>query len=75
MSAISKPLAILCIAAILAAALVPGALLFAAALIVVVAVILPLPEIPQQWPGRAPVRAPRFLRAATKLLRAPPLRA
>jgi hypothetical protein len=71
---IRKPLAVLCIAAILAAALVPGALFFVAALIVVAAI---LPFAPAAALGRLRVEiqpAPRFLLAAVSFLRAPPLR-
>lgn len=67
-----RSLAVLCIAALLAAAVVPGLLL--AAVLFVVAALLPLaPAAPLRWPRAESQAAPRFLRAALSLLRAPPV--
>ena len=73
MFTLSKPLAFLCIAALLAAALVPGALFFVAALIVITAILPFAPAAALRWLRVEVQPAPRFLVAAVSLLRAPPV--
>ncbi len=69
-----RPLTVFLVAAMLAALVVPGALVFAAALLLLAAVLPLAPLVALRRPRVETQAAPRFLRSAAALLRAPPTR-